>query len=262
MAYKAFKKYASKARKIVRKVAKKTVDARRKYGIVKRGKVSTMGVTKALANLKARVNSMAEYKTLDEAHTTGSPDVSLRQYYSITASAALAVVGNTTTPPTAGYFLQKITNPTRGDGLTNFDGKRYHVSSLQWKGSLFMPTTSNEGSLKMYIVSYSDEDMDAFQMSEFLNVDNNGEYSIASKRNPDYKGYRILASRTFKLGAGTTRRKDFNIFTKPHKLVKLFKDDDAIVSTQFYCVIVGSSDVGAALSPIFYQGNTRMRFIA
>lgn len=261
MAFKSFKKYASKGRKLVRQVAKKAVDARRKYGIVKRGKISSMGVTKALANLRARVNTAAEYKLLDHAHTAGSPDVSLRQFYPLGASANQATLGDTTTPGTRGYLNIAVNMPTRGDGSNNFDGNRYNVSSIQWKGTLYA-SSSMDSYVKLMIVAYSDEDMDAFQMTEFLIPDNNGEYSIQCKRNFDYKGYKVIASKTIKLANGTGLRKDFNIIARPNQVIRHFQTDDAIKTTRYYLVALTSGDIGTVVQNVNYQGNTRMRFIA
>jgi hypothetical protein len=264
MAFKTFRKVASKAKKIVRKGARAYLKARRSKYVKpysKSGMVSTTAVAKALSNLRARVNTVAEYKLLDQAHTTGSPDVALRQMFYVIASANQGVVGTTSAPPTGGYFLQQITHPTRGDGDGNFDGKRFHVSSIQWKGTLFQ--SQGEGITRLYIVAYDDEDMDAWQMYQFLQVDNNGEYSVASKRNLDFKkNYRVVASKSFRLSQGTNRRADFNIIAKPRKMIRHYQHDDTIISTRYFCVAIASSDLGLNTNRTEYQGNTRMRFIA
>ncbi len=260
---KGFKKTVPKIRKGVRTAAKTYLNVMRSGAVKnyrKTGKWSSTAIAKSLSNLHARVNTIAEYKTLDENHVTASPDVSTRQFYNISASALQSTVSTTTTPGTTGYFLQQITLPTRGDGLTNYDGKRYKVTSIQWKGSIYIPSTSNDTNVRMYIIRYDDEDMDGFQMNEFLKTDFNGEYSLASKRNPDYKGYKVIASRVIRVGGGTSRRKDFNILCRPPGISKIFEADDTIYP-RFYCLIVGSSDI-STVNVVNYVGNTRMRFIA
>lgn len=265
MAFKTFRKIASKAKKIVRKGARAYLKARRSKYVKpysKSGMVSTTAIAKTLSNLKAQVRSVAEYKSVNEAHTTGSPDTTLRQFYRICASATQATVGNTTTPGTVGYFLQQITYPTRGDGLTNFDGKRFHVGSIQWKGVCYA-TGGGDVSARLYIIQYDDEDMDAFQMYQFLLADNNSEYSIASRRNPDFaKNYKVIASRTLKMATGNSRRRDFNIVVRPNKLVKINEADDTIYSHRYFCMIIGSTDLGSQNNNVDYQGHTRLRFVA
>lgn len=259
----SYKKYVpKKARSTIRRVAKKYLKIRRspyvKAGL-KGGIPSSTAIAKTLSNFSRKLNVSAENKILDEIHTTGSPDVSLRQFYNITASALQSTISTTVTAGVSGYLLLPITPPTRGDGLTNFDGKKYSVESIQWKGTIM--NRQQDLTIKMFIVEYSDEDMDAFAINEFMKLDNNGEYSTVSKRNADFKGYKVVASRTFKMSAGGTQRRDFNIIASPKKIVRHYELDDTIISSKYFILAVCSGDIADRLSLVNYMGNTRMKFI-
>jgi len=261
---KGFKKTIPKVRKGIRTAAKAYLGVARSGAVKtyrKTGKWSSTAIAKSLSNLQRKVASSSEYKFLDQIHTTGAADVALRQFYKIQAASVLATVGNTTTAGTAGYFLQLITPPARGDDQGSFDGKKYSMESIQWKGSLYADGTNKDISLRMMIVEYADEDMDAFAMNEFLRVDNNSEFSTFSKRNSDFKNYKVIASRNVRLSSGTTLRYDFNLMARPKRLIKIMDADDTVISHRYYCVIVGSPDVATQLSQANYIGNTKIRFI-
>lgn len=259
--YSRFRKYAKTARKGIRSAAKTYLNVARSGAVKnyrKTGKWSSTAIAKSLSNLQRKVGASSEYKTIEDLHTTGSPDVTLRQYFDLRASALQATLSTTTTPGTSGYFLQQVTHPTRGDGLTNFDGKRFSVESIQWKGTLH---TAGNSHVRLMIVRYMDEDMDPFQMNEFLRVDNNSEYSTQCKYNYDFKGYKVLASRNYRLSPGSNQRRDFNIMCRPKNIVKLNEDDDSIFSCRYFCVALISPDIGSTTSSVLYMGSTRMHFI-
>lgn len=257
------KKYVPrKIRKPIKKAAKSYLKYRRSATVksfMKGGVPSTTAIAKQIANLRRKVATSSEYKFLDQTHVVGNPDVSLREYYDIRASANQATVSTTSTPGTSGYLLIPVTPPTRGDGGGNFDGKRYSVESIQWKGGLY---TAGHSTVKLMLVEYNDEDMDPFQMNEFLRIDNNSEYSTMSKRNPDFKNYKVVASRTYRMSVGSNSRLDFNIISRPKRQVKIFEGDDTITSHRYFCVAVVSPDNASIVSSVTYTGNTRMRFIS
>ncbi len=259
----SLKKYVPrKIRKPIKKAARTYLKYRRSASVkqyMKGGVPSTTAIAKTLSNLNRKVGAAAEYKFLDQIHTQGNPDVALREFYRISASANQSTLSTTSVLGTTGYFLQAITPPSRGDDQGNFDGKKYSMESIQWKGSLY--NRGSDATFTMYVVQYMDEDNDPFQMSEFLRVDNNSEYSVASKRNNDFKGYKVIASRRVKFATGNTQRHDFNILARPKKLVRIFDGDDNIHDTKYFVVIVASSDVSDRSVYAEYQGNTKIRFI-
>lgn len=264
---KNFKKAVKSVRKGIRSVASKAVATRRKYGIVKKGKVSTMGVTKALANLSFKAGATSEYKLLDQAHNTqGSPDAATRYFFQIQASANEATESTTTTPGTAGYLLRQINFPTLGDGRSNYDGQKFGISSIQWKGMLSITNESNQtasnGSVRLMLVRYNQKDSSAFDMSDFLQTDHNGEYSMTSRREEEhYKDYTILSSKVFKLSAGNKTNATFNMMVPIRKYVQV-NTDGTINEYKYFCVAVCSGDIGPAITKVNYNGSTRMRFIA
>lgn len=268
MAY-TFKKFRKQTKKIIPMVRKGVRSAAKAYlgvarsGAVKSyrktGVISSTAIAKSLSNLNRKVGASSEYKNLEENHTLGDPDVTLRQFYSVQASANKSTVSTNLVAGVNGYFLNQITNPTRGDGLGNFDGKKYSVESIQWKGSLY--NMSHDATVNMYIVQYMDEDNDPFQMNEFLRVDNNNEYSVMSKRNNDFKGYKVICQRNIKFSAGASLRKDFNIICRPRRITRIFEGDDNVHDCKYFCIIVASGDVSTRTTNIHYIGNTKMRFI-
>lgn len=264
MAYTKSKRFIKKARNFVRKTASKVVNARRKYKIVKKGKVSSMGVTKALANLSFKAGAAAEYKMLDQSHNTaGNPDTATRYFYRINAASTEATESTTTTLGTIGYLLRAINHPTQGDGLSNRDGMRYGVASIHWKGLVTLSNATNQmttnGAVKLMIVAHLRPE-DTFVMGNFLQVDTNGEYSMASRREEDhFSDFKVIASKIINLNLNSVTKKDFSIFVRPNKIVKILSSGAQNVT--YYCVAVASPDVAATVTQIDYNGYTRMRFI-
>jgi len=262
--FKKLRKYVSKARKGIRSVARKYVSSNRKYKYIKKGKPSTMGIAKAMSNLTRKLSVSAEHKTLDQTHTSGSADVALRQFFKIQASALESALSTTTTPAQAGYLLRQITYPSKGTGEGNYDGQKFSVESIQWKGTIALEGTaaSPDAFIKMYIVMHKDNIDQPFSMSEFLLPDNNGEYSTASRRNRDnFKDYVVVSSRTYKLCFANRQRQDFNIFCRPKAVIRHNDGNANSIDRRFFCVAVASPDIAAKLTAVDYSGYTRMRFV-
>lgn len=264
---KNIKKSTRYVRKGIRKIASKAVSTRRKYGIVKKGKISTMGVTKALANLSFKTGATSEYKLLDQNHNTlGSPDASTRYFYQIQSSANEATESTTTTLGTAGYLLRQINFPTAGDSRNNYDGQKFGIDSITWKGMVSITTESNQfssnGTLRLMLVRYNLKDSSAFDMSDFLQTDHNGEYSMTSRREEEhYKDYTVLQSKVIRLNAGSKTSSTFNIYCPIRKYVQI-NTDGTVNDYKYFCVGLVSGDIGPAICKVNYNGSTRMRFIA
>lgn len=265
--YKKFRKTVSKARKGVRKVAKAYLKARRsKVGksYFKGGMVSSTAVAKSLSNLNRKALVSSEYKTLDQFHVTGSPDVALRQFFRLQASANEATVSTTSLLGTIGYLARQVNYPSKGTGQDQYDGQKFSVESIQWKGTLNLTNNASgaDATVKLMLVRYKDAHDNAFSIGELLNTDHNGEYSIKSRRNRDYyEDFEVCASRTFKLSYGHRTRQDFNIFCKPKSIVRHLDTGASTIKNRFYCIAVVSGDISDKVSQVDYSGNTRMRFI-
>lgn len=264
---KNIKKSTRYVRKGIRKIASKAVATRRKYGVVKKGKLSSMGVTKALANLSFKAGATSEYKLLDQAHNTvGSPDAATRYFYQIQSSANEGTEFTTTTPGTAGFLLRQVNFPTLGDGRTNYDGQKFGIDSITWKGMVSLNTEGNQfssnGTLRLMLVRYNLKDGSTFVMSNFLQTDHNGEYSMTSRREEEhYKDYTVLHSKVIKLNAGSKTSSTFNMNIPIKKYVQI-NTDATVNDYRYFCVGIVSGDIGTAICKVNYNGSTRMRFIA
>lgn len=269
--YRKFRKTVSKARKGIRAVAKAYLKGKRTYiGKLLSRKVkrnygfSSTAVAKQMANLNRRMNSGLEWKTLDQNHTSGSPDVTLRQFFRVQASALESTASTTTTPGVSGYLNRGVNLPSKGTGTDQYDGQKFSIENLQWKGTLALESTSAgaDAYVRMYLVAHKDAVDQPFVMSEFLEPDNHGEYSTMSRRNRNhYKDYQVCFSRTMKLCFANKQRVDFN-YSIP--LRQQMRHQDGLVTTfdkRFYCIIVCSPDIANKITSVDYSGMTRMRFI-
>lgn len=268
--YKKFRKTVSKARKGIRKVARAYLKAKRTplgKMVAKRVRnygFSSTAVAKSLSTLRRKAAVSSELKTLDQFHVTGSPDVTLRQFFRIQASANEATQSTTTTLGTVGYLLRQVNFPSKGTGTDQYDGQKFCVESIQWKGTLNLANNASgaDTTVKLMIVKFRDNHDGAFTMSEFLNTDHNGEYSIKSRRNRDYfEDYQIVAQRTYKLSYGNRTRQDFNIFSKPKSIIRHLDTGSSTIKNRFYCIALVSGDIADKVSHVDYSGNTRMRFV-
>lgn len=251
----------------VKKTAAKILDYKRKlksFRIIKKKKVSSTGVLKAIQALNFKAGAAAEYKLLDQQHnTTGNPDAATRYFYRLTSSALESTESSTSTPGTSGYLLRAISHPTQGDAVNNRDGMRYGVASIQWKGIISLLNAANQqttnGSVRLMLVAHLRPE-DTFAINNFLQVDHNGEYSVMSRREEDhYQDFRVVASRTYKLNSGSNTKANFNIIARPNKIVKILSSGSKNVT--YYCVAVCSADVSTNVTQIDYNGYTRLRFI-
>lgn len=282
--YKKIRKTVSKARKGVRKVAKTYLKLRRsKIGksYFKGGMVSSTAVAKSLSNLRTIRKDMSaglEWKTLDQNHNTvGIPsnntngNAPTRYFYRINASNQLATELNTSSTlaqiqAAQGYLLKEITLPIKGTGTDNYDGQKFLVKAIQLKGGCSLIGTTDQivanGTLRIMIVKYKDAVDQNFDISEFIQTDQNGEYSTVSRRNRNhFSNYEVIAQRKINLSYGTKTKSPMNLFVRPNAIHR--HEDGAALSfkTRYFVVILASPDISNHLTQFDVNFSTRLRFI-